>query len=101
MTSAIETVVLYGTAMFAVGFLGLLLRRNVLVLLMSIELMLNGANVVLVTYSRLLGDQAGQILAFVVIAVAAAEVGIGFGIVLTIFRKRDTLDVDRFSLQRN
>ena len=101
MTQAAPFLVWLGVALFGLGFLGLLLRRNLIVLLMCVELMLNGANLVLVTYSRLWGNLDGQILAFVVIAVAAAEVGIGFGIVLSLFRRRDSLDISRFRQLRH
>ncbi len=100
MNSSIPTMAIIGTMLFSIGLIGLLVRRNMLILLMCVELMLNGANLVLVTYSRLWTDQSGQILAFVVIAVAAAEVAIGFGIILSIFRRRDTLDVRRFNTLR-
>jgi NADH-quinone oxidoreductase subunit K len=98
MMSILNHMVVVGAALFGIGLLGLLIRRNVLIMLMCIELMLNGANLTLVSYARAFGDQTGHVLALVVIAVAAAEVGIGFGIVLSIFRRKDTLDVGRFRL---
>lgn len=101
MTDAMQTLVWTGTALFGIGLLGLVIRRNMLILLMCVELMLSGANLVLITYSRVWGDQAGQILALVVIAIAAAEAGIGLGIILRLFRQKDSLDLDRFRLLRN
>ena len=77
-----------GGALFTVGALGLLIRRNVLVMFMCIELMLNAANLTFVTFSRMLNDIGGQVLVFFVLVVAAAEVVVGLGIVVAIFRRR-------------
>jgi len=101
MTAAIELAVATGVVLFGVGLIGLLVRRNLLIMLMCVELMLNGCNVLLVAYSRLWADQAGHMMAFVVIAVAAAEVGVGLGIVLSLFRRRDTLDVGRYRMLKH
>lgn len=84
--------------LFAMGVLGVLLRRNAIVILMSIELMLNAVNLSLVAFSQYLGDMAGQMLVFFVIAVAAAEAAVGLGIVITLFRNRVTVDVDDIHL---
>lgn len=80
--------------LFAVGVAGVLLRRNVLVIFMSIELMLNAVNLTLATFARMHGGLDGQILAFFVIVVAAAEVVVGLAIVVSMFRRRDTSSVD-------
>lgn len=80
--------------LFTVGALGLLVRRNVLVMFMCIELMLNAANLTLVTYSRLLNDIGGQALVFFVLVVAAAEVVVGLGLVVAIFRRRRNATAD-------
>ena len=74
--------------LFTIGALGLLVRRNVLVMFMCIELMLNAANLTFVTFSRMLGDIGGQVIVFFVLVVAAAEVVVGLGIVVAIFRRR-------------
>jgi NADH-quinone oxidoreductase subunit K len=84
--------------LFAMGVLGVLLRRNAIVILMSIELMLNAVNLSLVAFSQFLGDMAGQMLVFFVIAVAAAEAAVGLGIVIALFRNRVTVDVDDIHL---
>jgi NADH-quinone oxidoreductase subunit K len=81
-------------ALFAIGAIGLLVRRNVLVMFMCIELMLNAANLTFVTFSRMLGDIGGQVLVFFVLVVAAAEVVVGLGIVVAIFRRRATTTAD-------
>lgn len=83
-------------ALFIVGALGLLVRRNVLVMFMCIELMLNAANLTFVTFSRMLGDIGGQALVFFVLVVAAAEVVVGLGIVVAIFRRRPNTSADDF-----
>jgi NADH-quinone oxidoreductase subunit K len=77
-----------GAVLFAIGALGLLVRRNVLVMFMCVELMLNAANLTLVTFSRMLDDIGGQALVFFVLVVAAAEVVVGLGIIVAIFRRR-------------
>jgi NADH-quinone oxidoreductase subunit K len=79
---------------FAIGAIGLLVRRNVLIMFMCIELMLNAANLTFVTYARVLNDIGGQALVFFVLVVAAAEVVIGLGIVVTNFRRRSTTVAD-------
>ena len=80
--------------LFAVGVIGVLIRRNVLVMFMSIELMLNAVNLTLVTFARMQGTLDGQVLAFFVMVVAAAEVVVGLAIIVSIFRRKDTASVD-------
>jgi NADH-quinone oxidoreductase subunit K len=86
--------------LFGIGALGVLVRRNVLVLFMCIELMLNAANLAFVTYSRVLSDVGGQATVFFVLVVAAAEVTVGLGIVVAIFRRRRSAMVDDVSEMR-
>ena len=95
-------------ALFVIGSIGFLLRRNLLVLLMSIELMLNAVNITLVAYNRMHAASAppgaqhqGQLFAFFVIAVAAAEAAVGLAIVLAFFRLRRTVRSDEADLLRN
>ncbi len=80
--------------LFAIGAIGVLVRRNVLVMFMCIELMLNAANLTFVTFARMLHDIAGQALVFFVLVVAAAEVVVGLGIVVAIFRRRASTTAD-------
>jgi NADH-quinone oxidoreductase subunit K len=80
--------------LFAIGAIGVLVRRNVLVMFMCIELMLNAANLTFVTFSRVLGDIGGQTVVFFVLVVAAAEVVVGLGIVVAIFRRRASTTAD-------
>ena len=83
--------------LFGVGALGVLIRRNPLIVLLSLEIMLNGANLALIAFSRHAGNGAGQIFALAVMAVAASEVCVGLGLVVAINRKRIAMDVDRLS----
>jgi len=80
--------------LFTIGVLGVLLRRNALIVFMSIELMLNAANLALVAFARQLGSLSGQVYVFFVLVVAAAEVVVGLAIIVNIFRTRKTVDVD-------
>ncbi len=83
--------------LLVLGLLGVMIRRNPLLLLLAVELMLNAANVALVGFSRYWNDTGGQIFALVVMVVAAAEVVIGLGLVVSVFRQRAALDVDQMS----
>lgn len=83
--------------LFGVGALGVLIRRNVLIVLLSLEVMLNAGNLALVAFSRHFGNGAGQIFALAVMAVAASEVCVGLGLVVAIHRRRLALDVDELS----
>ncbi len=82
--------------LFSIGTLGVIFRRNVLVMFMSVELMLTSVNISLVAFSRYLDDLNGHVLVLFVLAVAAAEAGVGLAILVEIFKKRDTVDVDEF-----
>ncbi len=98
----LEYFLIVAAALFATGAVGFLLRRNLLVLLMSIELMLNAVNLTLVTYNRLYPvNHGGQVFAFFVIAVAAAEAAVGLAIVLSFFRVRKTVRSDEADTLRN
>lgn len=87
---------LLSSALFAIGAFGVLARRNLLIVLMSLELMLNGVNIALVAFSlKFAGTAAhGQVLVMMVMAVAAAEVAVGLAIVISLFRTRQTVDTD-------
>ncbi|MFW2330737.1 MAG: NADH-quinone oxidoreductase subunit NuoK [Nitrospinota bacterium] len=80
--------------LFAIGFAGVLTRRNIIIVLMSIELMLNGSNLAFVTFARDLNDMTTQIFVLMVIAVAAAEAAVGLGIVLLLFRNTKSVNID-------
>ncbi|MFQ6058079.1 MAG: NADH-quinone oxidoreductase subunit NuoK [Anaerolineae bacterium] len=85
-------------ALFTIGVVGVLIRRNAIIIFMSIELMLNAANLAFVAFSRALNSLDGQIFVFFVITVAAAEVAVGLALIVTIFRTKGTTDVDDVSL---
>jgi NADH-quinone oxidoreductase subunit K len=84
--------------LFTIGALGVLLRRNSILVFMSIELMLNSVNLTLVTFSRIHGNLEGQVMAFFVMVVAAAEVVVGLAIIMSIFRTRRSASVDDANL---
>ncbi len=86
-----------GATLFAIGVYGFLTRRNVIIMFLSIELMLNATNLNLVAMSHYLQDLRGQILTFFIIAVAAAEAAIGLGIVVSLFRNRRTVYADEIT----
>jgi NADH:ubiquinone oxidoreductase subunit K len=88
----------FSAVLFSAGVYGVLARRNAVMVLMSIELMLNAVNVNLVAFAQQLRDMTGQVFALFVIAVAAAEVGIGLAIVILIYRNRETINVDEVNL---
>ena len=88
-----------GAIIFLIGIVGIFLnRKNVIVILMSIELMLNSANLALITFSSFMGNSIGQIFAFFVMTVAAAEAAIGLAIVIAIFRNKLTVNIDQINL---
>jgi NADH-quinone oxidoreductase subunit K len=86
--------------LFGIGALGVMLRRSPLIVLLSLEIMLNAANLALITFARMHGDHAGQIFALAVMAVAASEVVVGLGLIVAIARKKLDLDVDKLSTLR-
>ena len=86
---------------FLIGVGGVLARRNALIILMAVELMLNAANVTLLTFSRMWGDLSAHTFALIVIAVAAAEVAVGLAIVVAVFRGRKNVEVDRLTTLRH
>lgn len=88
----------FSALLFSAGVYGVLARRNAVMVLMAIELMLNAVNVNLVAFASSLQDVNGQVFALFVIAVAAAEVGIGLAIVILLFRNRESINVDEVSL---
>ena len=86
--------------LFTIGAIGVLIRKNPIVIFMCIELMLNAVNLTFITFSTMFGKYEGQIFAFFVMTVAAAEVAVGLGIIVAIFRQRHSIDVDEVSLMK-
>ncbi len=85
---------------FAIGVAGVLLRRNILVMFMSIELMLNAVNLAFVILARRMGSMDGQVIVFFVMTVAAAEAAVGLAIIISIFRNRETVNADELNLMK-
>ena len=101
MTSVpISWYLLLAAALFVVGTLGALTRRNGISIFLSIEVMLNAANLTLVAYARQLDQRTGQLIVFFVLAVAAAEAAVGLALFIAVFRQRRTIDVNRLNLMR-
>ena len=100
MTVPIAWYMVLAAVLFSIGTVGALTRRNGITIFLSIELMLNAVNLLIVAYSRLLGDQAGQVIVFFVLAVAAAEAAIGLALFIAVYRLRRTIDVNRLNLLR-
>ncbi len=92
-----QHVLLVSLAMFAAGVIGMLVRRNALVMFMSVELVLNAGNLNFIGFSRFLPDPVGQIFSVFIIVIAAAEVAVGLAIVLALYRNRDTVMADEAS----
>ena len=93
-----QFVLLISASMFCIGTVGFLIRKNPLIMFMSVELMLNSVNFLLVGYSNFLKSMDGQIFALMIMTVAAAEVVVGLAIILTIFRTRHDMDVDHINV---
>jgi NADH-quinone oxidoreductase subunit K len=91
-----QILLLLAMALFALGLVGVIVRRNLLVMLMCMELMLNGVNLSLVTFAQQTGTAAGAVLVFLIFVVAAAEIAIAIPIVLVLVRQRRTLDADAY-----
>ena len=83
--------------LFTIGALGVLIRRNAIIIFMSVELMLNSANLAFVAFARYYEALSGQVFVFFVITVAAAEVAVGLALIVTIFRSKESIDVDRIN----
>ena len=86
------------TILFAIGVIGVLVRRNAIIIFMSIELMFNSINLSLISFSAFLGDVTGQVLVFFIIAVAGAEAAIGLAIIIALFRNKGTVNIDEINI---
>jgi len=84
--------------LFTIGVLGVLIRRSAIIIFMCVELMLNSVNLSLVAFSAFLGNLSGQVFVFFVMTVAAAEVAVGIGIIIAVFRNRETINVDEINI---
>ena len=93
-------VLVFSVVLFLVGVAGVLARRNAIIVLMSIELMMNSANINFVLFSRQLGDLAGQVFSVFTIVVAAGEVAVGLAILIALFRNKDTVNIDEINIMK-
>ncbi|GIK61673.1 MAG: NADH-quinone oxidoreductase subunit 11 [Ignavibacteriaceae bacterium] len=98
MQIPIEYYLVLSAFMFTVGIVGVLTRRNAIVVFMCVELMLNSANLTLITFSSYLGDVGGQLFVFFVMSVAAAEAAVGLAIIIAIFRNKLTVNIDEINI---
>ncbi|MDG2169494.1 MAG: NADH-quinone oxidoreductase subunit NuoK [Opitutales bacterium] len=101
MTIGLNEFLIVSGLLFTIGFVGLLIRRNTLILFMCLEIMLNGVNLALISFSRFNGTMDGNLLVFFIITVAAAEVAVGLAIIVALFRKRETVFVDELNSLKN
>ena len=88
-------------ALFMIGVLGVVTRRNIIIIFMSIELILNAVNINLMAFSMRWGNAVGQVFTLFVIAVAAAEAAVGLGIILALYRNKDTINIDEMNIMRS
>ena len=100
MRTPISYFLIVSAMLFAIGTIGVLVRKNALIIFMSIELQLNGVNLALVSFSRMHGNLDGQVLAFFSMVVAAAEVVVGLAIIVNVYRRRQSASVDDVSVLR-
>ncbi len=100
MIPTLQMYLVLSAVLFCIGVAGVLTRRNALIIFMSVELMLNAANLALVAFSRFLPDVSGQVFVFFVMAVAAAEVAVGLAIIVVIFRQKESVDIDKVNLMK-
>ena len=94
----IQYFLMLGAVLFSIGAFGVLVRRNVIVMFMSIELMLNAVNINLVAFSQQWQNAVGQVFAIFVVAVAAAEAAVGLGIILAFYRNKETINIDEMTI---
>ena len=100
MIVTIDWYIALSVMLFTVGALGVLIRRNAIIIFMCIEMMLNSANLLFVAFARQLGNIDGQVLVFFVIVVAAAEVAVGLALIVTIFRTKRSINIDEINLMK-
>ncbi len=97
---SLDSYLLLSAIMFSIGVVGVLTRRNAIIVFMCIELMLNSVNLTLVAFSSYYGNSTGQILVFFVMAVAAAEAAVGLAIVISLFRNKQTINIDEINIMK-
>lgn len=98
MTLEVNHYLILSAFLFSVGVIGVLVRRNAIIIFMCIELMLNAINLSLIAFSSFMGDVSGQIFVFMVLTVAAAEAAVGLAIIISLYRNKDTLNIDELNI---
>lgn len=101
IAATLNTYLVLSALLFAIGFFGVLLRKNTLILFMGLELMLVASTLALVAFSRYNGTNDGNVFVFFILTVAAAEVAVGLAIIVALFRKRQTIEVDELNALKN
>ena len=96
----LQAYIVLSAVMFVIGVTGVVVRRNVIIVLLSIELMLNSVNLSFIAFSAFFGDPAGQAIIFFVMAVAAAEAAVGLAIVIALFRRKKTVNLDEINIMK-
>lgn len=96
----LQAYLILSAVMFIVGAMGVVMRRNAIIVFLSIELMLNSVNLTLVAFSAFFGDATGQVLVFFVMTVAAAEAAVGLAIVIALFRRKQTINIDEINIMK-
>lgn len=96
----VENYLILSGILFAIGVIGVLTRRNVIIIFMCIELMLNAVNLTFVAFARYFNDMSGHVFVFMVMTVAAAEAAVGLAIIIAIFRNKETVDVDEINIMK-
>ncbi len=100
MIVPIEHYLILSALLFTIGAAGVIISRNLIIMFMSIELMLNAANLAIIAFSRLHNLMDGHVMVFIVMTVAAAEAAVGLAIIIMIFRKRETINADKFNFMK-
>jgi len=101
MTASLNAYIIVSAVLFAIGFFGVLVRRNTLIVFMSLELMLIASTLALVAFSRVNGTMDGNVFVFFILTVAAAEVAVGLAIIVALFRRRQTVQIDQLDTLKN
>ena len=101
MTASLNAYVIVSAVLFAIGFFGVLIRRNTLIVFMSLELMLIASTLALVAFSRVNGTMDGNVFVFFILTVAAADVAVGLAIIVALFRRRHTVQIDQLDTLKN
>ncbi|MBI5187999.1 MAG: NADH-quinone oxidoreductase subunit NuoK [Nitrospirae bacterium] len=97
---SLQSYIVLSMIVFTIGIFGFLTRRNIIIMLLSVELMLNGVNISLVAFSHYMQDMRGQIMVFFIIAVAAAEAAIGLALIIALFRNKPTVNIDEINIMK-